>query len=431
MALFAAGGLGLAGTSPPSSPAASTGAPAVIRAGADLATRLEALQARLRRVPADFNTWAVLGLAYVEQARVTVDPTYYPKAQGALERSLAINTEDNFAAAAGMAALAAARHDFAGALDWAQRGLSINPANPTLVGALADARMQLGHYPGAFDAVQRMVDLEPSTASLARVSYVWELRGDLERARSFMTRALDIAATDSDRAFARYYLGELSFNAGDPAAALVEYQAGLAADRSYAPLLEGRAKAQAALGHTDAAVADYQALVERAPQPSYVVAFGELLDSLGRSAEATDQYELFAVETALFRANGVTLDADQALFFADHGDAVAALEAAEAGITSRGFLDMADAYAWALHVNGRDAEAQAWSNKALALGTRNALFSFHAGMIERALGNVGPARAHLETALATNPDFSRLWAPVARQVLDALGANEGTGPGGG
>lgn len=33
-------------------------------------------QARLRRLPNDSVTWARLGAAYVEQARITADPTY-------------------------------------------------------------------------------------------------------------------------------------------------------------------------------------------------------------------------------------------------------------------------------------------------------------------------------------------------------------------
>ena len=39
--------------------------------------------------PADAAGWAQLGSAYVEQARLTVDPTLYPKSESALRRSLA------------------------------------------------------------------------------------------------------------------------------------------------------------------------------------------------------------------------------------------------------------------------------------------------------------------------------------------------------
>ena len=401
---------------------ASAGLAAAPVAGGSLASRIVGLQDRLRRIPKDTDAWAALGLAYVEQARVTVDPTYYGKADGALKRSLAIDPHDNFGAYAGLAALASARHDFTAARDWARRGLAINPANATLQGALGDAETQLGKYGEAFAAIQRMVDLVPDTASLARASYAWELRGDLDRARDLMQRALDDAPTSADRGFARYYLGELAFNAGDAAGALDQYRQGLVADPSSVPLVAGRAKAEAALGETDAAVADYAAVVGRVPQPSYLVEFGDLLQSLGRTEEAGQQYALFASEGKLLQSNGVALDVDPVLFNADHGDPHAALTFAQAGIRTRPFIEMDDAYAWALHVNGRDAEALTWSQKALALGTRNALFHYHAGMIRLGLGDRDGARAELSQALSINPNFNPLWAPAAQRALEQLGS---------
>jgi len=425
---LAAGGLGLLDRRSPSSPTGS-GPTAGGPAGVDTASpargvasgSVAGLQARLRRVPGDFVAWASLGLAYVDQARVTGDPTSYPKAEGALARSLALDTDNNFVAAAGMAALSSGRHDFAGARQWAERGLAINPSNATLYGALGDAQTQLGHYPEAFAAIQRMIDLAPGTASLSRTSYAWELRGDLGRATAAMQRALDEAGTGADRAFARYYLGELAFNAGDAATALEHHRAGGQADPGFAPLLEGRARAEAALGRADAAVADYAHLVERMPQPGYLLEYGELLQSLNRRVEADEQYRVFRAESALFASNGVKLDVDAVLFEADHGDPAEAVRLAEAAVRTRPFLDMQDAYAWALHVAGRDAEAIEWSVKAQSLGTRNALFSYHAGMIELALGDLGAARRDLDAALALNPHFNPLAAPLARQALDRLG----------
>lgn len=119
------------------------------------------------------------------------------------------------------------------------------------------------------------------------------------------------------------------------------------------------------------------------------------------------------------------------LFQADHGDPRLALRTAEAALATRPFIETEDAYAWALHVGGRDAEAAAWSGKALALGTRNALFRFHRAMIERALGHDAAARDHFAAALDINPHFSLRWAPVARQALATANWTQPvTGPGG-
>lgn len=425
---FLVGAIGLAvpETVPTGDAAIQAGEPVTVSpAGAGLDRAITALQARVRRVPEDAVGLASLGLAYVQKATFAVDPAYYPKAEEVLRRSLAVDEADNFSAAAGMAALAAARHDFEQARRWAERGLAINGSNPTLYGALVDALTQLGRYDEAIAATQRMVDLRPDTASLARVSYSWELRGDGARARAAMQRALDDATTPADRAFARYHLGELALGAGDPQRALGEYEAGLAADPGYVVLYEGRAKARAALGRTEEALRDFARATDALPQPTYLIEYGELLESLGRVDEARAQYELFGTVETLFRANGLTLDVESVLFHADHGDPARALEIAEKGIRARPFLEMEDAYAWALHVNGRDAEALEWSTRARRLGTRSAVLLFHAGMIEHSLGRVDKARSLLTAALETNPSFNPLQAGVARRTLDQLGPPAG------
>ncbi len=393
--------------------------------GATLEALIASLQTRLEATPTDYVSWATLGLAYVQQAKVTVNPAFYPLADGALAESTAINDEDNFLAYAGLSALASARHDFTAAKTFAERGLTMNSYSAILYGALSDAELQLGNYAAAFDAVQKMVDLSPDTASLSRASYTWELRGDIDKATELMRRAFDDAPTPADRAFALFYLGELAFNAGDVNAALEYYNAAQAESPQDAASLAGKAKAEAALGQFETALFHYAELVARAPEPSYILEFGELLESLGRTTEAQQQYDVFAATQTLFEANGVEPDATPTLFYADHGDPQRALRDAQRAIDARPFLVMYDAYAWALHRNGRDAEALEAIGEAMELGVRNALFHYHAGMIMFALGDDDGARAQLTTALDINPFFSPLAAPIAKATLDELNSTAG------
>jgi hypothetical protein len=51
---------------------------------------------------------------------------------------------------------------------------------------------------------------------------------------------------------------------------------------------------------------------------------------------------------------------------------------------------------------------------------RNALLSYHAGVIEHALGHDVDARRDLAAALRVNPYFNPLQAPVARRLLTAI-----------
>ena len=50
-------------------------------------------------VDAPRRVTASLGLAYVQEARITADPSYYPKAEGVLRRSIALDRKDNDVAA--------------------------------------------------------------------------------------------------------------------------------------------------------------------------------------------------------------------------------------------------------------------------------------------------------------------------------------------
>src|SRR4051794_41972991 len=71
---------------PASTPALPT--TAMHTSGDALDASIARTQQQVRTVPANWPAWATLGLDYVEQARRTVDPTYYPKAAAALRQSL-------------------------------------------------------------------------------------------------------------------------------------------------------------------------------------------------------------------------------------------------------------------------------------------------------------------------------------------------------
>jgi tetratricopeptide (TPR) repeat protein len=391
-----------------------------IPASGTLDDLIASLQSRLKTVPNDHVAWATLGLAFVQQAKVTVDPTYYPRADAALAQSLKTGTDDNYLAYAGLSALASARHDFSNARNYANQGLAINPFSAILYGALSDAELQLGNYDAATISTQKMVDLSPDTASLSRASYIRELRGNVDEARSLMQRALDDAATASNRAFALVHLGGIAADQGDSAGALYHYALALSASPTDVAALAGKARAEAALGQVETALDDYAIVVARAPEPSYLVEYARLLESLGRTAAAEDQYRVVRATQKLFRANGVEPDASETLLEVDRGDISKALADADRGIATRPFLVMFDAKAWALHAAGRDTEAMAAIERAKSLGTRSALFEFHAGMIARSLGDNARARTSLMEALRINPTFDPLSAKIARDTLESM-----------
>jgi tetratricopeptide (TPR) repeat protein len=387
-----------------------------------LSRSIASLQARLKDEPRDAESWAALGFAYVQQARVTADPTFYPKAEGALRRSLSIKPDGNADAYAGMGSLAAARHDFAAALSWGERARDVNPYNATIHAIVGDALIELGRYQQAFAEFQRMIDLRPDVSTYARVSYAQELQGAIPAAVHSMQMAYQAAGTPADAAWASYYLGELAWNQGDVDGAYADYLRGSKIDPTFVPNFEGLAKVEAARGDTAAALRDYASVTERYPLPQYVLEYGDLAMSAAQTDLAAQQYALFHAEVRLFAASGVDTNLETAQFDADHGtDVAAGIAAAQAEYALRQSVTVADALAWALHAGGRDREALRYANQALALGTMSATFLFHRGMIEQVLGMRRAARSDLSLALRTNPNFSFLWQAPARRALAALG----------
>ena len=389
--------------------------------GADLDTSIASLQDHLRSQPKDFGGWATLGLAYVEQARTKGDPSRYPQADKALARSLKL-APDNEQALAGRAALAAARHDFADALKYADQVLRQNPYDERALSSRVDALVELGRYADAAKAADTADARKPGVPVFTRYAYVRELRGDVTTAERVLKQALASATAPGDVAYVAAQLGQLAFNQGDYEAALTYYARALAADEDYVPALEGRARAQAASGDKADAIKNMEDVVARYPLPGPLVELGELYQQAGDQEKADDQYALVDAWTALARANGVNADLDTALAAADHGDKAAALRAARAEWKRRHTVHTADALAWALHVNGKDAEALPYARRATATGYRNAAFLYHRGMIERATGHTADARTHLEAALKLNPGFSTLGAAEARMALKTLEA---------
>ncbi|MFG2476916.1 tetratricopeptide repeat protein [Streptomyces fagopyri] len=400
--------------------AASSAVSPQLLAGGDLDTSITALQAHLRAQSKDFGGWATLGLAYVEQARTKGDPSRYPQAQQALDRSLKLRP-GNESALAGRAALAAARHDFTGALTYADKVLKENPYSERALSSRIDALVELGRYTEASKAADLADSRRPGVPVFTRYAYVHELRGDVKTARRVLEQALGTATSRGDISYVASALGQLAWNQGRYTEALTYYARALAADDTYLPALEGRARAQAARGDEAAAIKGMEQVVQRYPLPQPLVELGELYearDNPGDARKAHDQYALVDAWIALAHSYGVDADLDTALAAADHGDRGAALKAARDEWARRHTVHTADALAWALHVNGRDAEALPYARRATATGYRNASFLYHRGMIERATGHGKEARASLKAALGLNAGFSPLGARAAREALE-------------
>ncbi|MFF1651941.1 tetratricopeptide repeat protein [Streptomyces sp. NPDC058255] len=398
----------------------------------DLAALIGDREAHLRAHPRDAQSWAVLGGAYVEQARRTATPAYFPKADKALRTSLQTTPRGNVEALDGLAELANARGDFQAARKWGEEALKQAPKRWTTYPLLIDAYTGLGDYKATRSTLEKLQALHSGPAVKASAARVYWDRGWREDAAASIADAAAAATTPPERAAFLQQAGELAWQRGDREQSLRYYEAALAADPDEHAALAGQGRALAALGRVSEALRAYQEALAGRPAPRYSLEMGELYEKLGLGGAARAQYDLLRERVRQAETGGVDDELVLGLFEADHGDPEEAVWRLRAEWSRHPGIPVADALGWALHRAGQDEEGLEFATKATDKdhggGVRNALYAYHRGQIERDLGLDGPARRHLADALRVNPYFSPLLAPVAQEALTALGEPPDEGP---
>lgn len=384
--------------------------------------RIAELQAKAAANPEDTPALSQLGFAYLQKSRENGDTSLYARSETAFLQVLDVQPNDQIAKV-GLGAIALARHEFNEALAHASEAIALDPEDADAWAIAGDALMELGRYDEAVQAFQQMVDLRPDHAAFVRIAYARELHGDVDGARMALEDAVESAGpTGENAAYARVQLGNIMFGRGDLDGAKAQYEAALQAYPGYVHALARVARVDAAQGEYDRAIELYEQVTARQPVLEYVVALGDTYALAGDEASAKRQYSLVEAIDELYRANGIDTELELALYYADHDlKTEEAVRQAQTVYEQRPSVPAADALAWALYKDSRPEEALPYAQEALALGTRDAGLYYHLGMIQKSRGDDDASRTALEEALAINPYFSLLQAPIARRALEEVG----------
>jgi tetratricopeptide (TPR) repeat protein len=435
---IAAGGCDLAGpttssaasppTSPPiaTTPPIATPSPSIPPIATPAAT--SPTQAAVNRLltavaanPNDASSQRDLGFALLQRIRETADPSLYAPAEAAFDAARAL-TPDDALVYVGIGGLQLGKHEFADALVTGRMAAQLSPTLASARAVVVDALVELGRYDEADKAAGEMLALSSDLTTLARVSYLAELRGKLDLALSAMRLAAKSPGlAPENTAFADALLANLLVYSGNPSAAADAYREALRLVPNHAPSIAGQGRLAVGAGKLDEAIALFQRAADIVPLPEYVISLGDAQTAAGQTQDATRSYALARAEIQLFKATGVIVDLDLALFESDHGDPTQGLQLAQVAYKATPTVRAADALAWALHRLGRDAEARSHSDEALRLGSIDPILRYHAGAIEAALGDAKDARRDLQLALSTDPGFSATGAAEARRLLASLG----------
>jgi tetratricopeptide (TPR) repeat protein len=318
----------------------------------------------------------------MQKARETGDFSFNAKANDAIDRSLAIEP-DNYDGLKLRAKLQLTYHRFAEALETARHLQTFRNDDHDVWGQITDALVELGDYPGAVKAAQRMVDLRPDSSSYARVSYLRSLHGDTQGAIDAMTVALKSSNPNDPEgvAWCHVQIGNELMNAGKLAEAEREFDTALLIFPNHSLALQSKARARVSAGDLNGAVAIY----EREPNSADAAqALGDLFTRLGKTDDAKAAFEKFetlerenaALERSWRHMVNFWLDHDQNL--------TEALNLAVTEYNSRKDIFTCDSLAWALFKNGRVVEAKKVMKEALRTGSKDVRIVDHALKINKA-----------------------------------------------
>jgi tetratricopeptide (TPR) repeat protein len=367
-----------------------------------------------------------LATLYMERARATGAFTDYQRAEKLARWSLAIRTTRNGGTFGLLASALLARHEFTQALGVAQWADSVDPGVPAHVALLGEIELEMGDYDAAaahFSSLR--LDRDQFTIA-ARVARWRELTGHADAARRLLHVAVSRVAKRDDLpreqvSWFHYRLAELELRTGNLDSAEASYRRGLKIFPDDYRILGGLARLAAARGDWQTAVGYGNDAIAIQLDPATLGTISEAYGAMGDTAQAA-QYARAMTASALKQPGPI--HRAWGLFLLDHGtksDAKRVLAKTRVEIRTRRDVYGYDLLAWALHKQGREREAREAMQHALSQQTEDAQLYYHAGMIERALGNTTQARTYLDKALTMNPRFSATQASIARAALDSLG----------
>ena len=362
--------------------------------------RIRAQQERVRRSKVPVPELERLGLMFVGRARELSDPGGYTLA---LSASSAMQELEPSSRAAlllrGMALHGLHRFSDAEAI---ARTLVATRGLPTDLGLLGDVLADRGALDEAIAVYQRMVDLRPDLHAYARAAHVRYLKGDVRGAAQAMTLAARAASPRNGESFAWAFakLASYQLQLGELRAAREATRRAREVSPGSLPALKSEAQIFVFEGALDAALSPLREAIARSPHPELLWMEGDVLEALGRAAEA-------AAVRARLKASGAQEDPRAyALYLASRGESLAeASVLAQAELAERRDVYSYEALGWVQSARGEHREALASARRALAEGTEDARLLYHAGMI---------------AARAQQPDEARRWLTKASALSGML-----------
>lgn len=363
---------------------------------------IAALEKAIAANPARADLHGELAVAFARRARETSDTLYYERADAAAAKALELSPGDLSGERARIW-VKLGKHEFADALALAQALNKRIPDDVLTYGFLVDANAELGRYAAAEEAAQWMLDLRPGNIpAFARAAYLRELFGDVEGAMQLMDAALERTAPNEteDRAWLLTQMAHLEIMRGgiERADQLLAQALALYADYHYA--LANLARVRLIQQRANEAVDLLYKRYVAAPHPENLYALAEARAAAGQTAQANLDFAEFERRALAESEKWDNANRELIHYYVDWARRPdEALRIAQREVERRRDVFTLDAYAWALHANGRHLEARAAIDELRAVGIREPAILYRAAVVTEAAGDRTVALTLVEQSL--------------------------------
>jgi tetratricopeptide (TPR) repeat protein len=360
---------------------------------------------------------------YLQRARETGEDQSYSKAEEYARRSLALRVNRNGPAFVTLAAALVAQHRFQEAEQVAKDLVAFDPEVPQYRAQLGEIQMEIGDYDAARRSFDSLYEVRTHLSIAPRLARWAEVNGNSTLARKLLSDALAEANTrrnlpKEQLAWFHLRMGDIDMRHGRLRGARTMFAKGLEIEPGDYRLLDAMAQLEAVEGNPKKAIEYGERGIATKLDPATLGTIGDAYAALGDAEKAADYFK--TMEVAVSGQPGAYHRA-WSLFLLDHNRRIQEVLANVAKeIETRRDIYGYDLLAWALHKAGRNDEARIAMIEARRLGTRDATLLYHAGMIERSLGDVRRARYFLSEALNVNPNFHPTHPREVQAVLDSL-----------
>jgi tetratricopeptide (TPR) repeat protein len=363
----------------------------------------------IEKNPKNFEAYNALALALSRRARETSDVKFYTQAEETLQKSFEVSP-DNFDGKRIQVWLLLGKHEFAAAREEALNLSKRTPDDVMVRGFLTDANAELGNYDEAEKAAQLMLDLRPGNLpGITRAAYLREMFGDVDGSLELMDMALESTAPSEveDAAWILTQIAHLQLSIGNVDEAEKNLHQSLTLFPGYHYALGNLAKVRIQQKRFAEAVQLLEQRYQAGPHAENLYDLADALRMAGRRDESKKAFAEFEQKSLAESARGDNSNRELIFYYADYAkEPVKSLEVARREFARRHDVYTLDAYAWALHVNGKDAEARKQVEAALAVGIRDARIFRHAGEIALQAGDRTGAGKYLQQSAELNTSES-------------------------